>query len=157
MYSVIVVVYDKAGNFKSTRCLIFYDNQSKVDAKPNKRTIVTQTSKETNYTWVSVTEKTLNVAWEDLFINERHKNHSWLSVVASLPKVDNVYDDHFGKRDVMAIPNAHGKTQKEVFLNPFLYNCSYDEILFYESLVYLPVFICLSVNPVFDLRGYHTL
>ena len=141
MYSVIVVVYDKAGNFKSTRCLIFYDNQSKVDSKPDKRIIVTQTSKATNYTWVSVTDKTLKVSWKDLFINERHKKHSWLSAVASLQKVDNVYDDHFGKRDVMEIPNAHGKTKSEIFLHPFfLNNWLFNEILFYESLVYFAYF-----------------
>jgi hypothetical protein len=90
---------------------------------------------------VSVTDKTLKVSWKNLFINERHKKHSWLSAVASLQKVDNVYDDHFGKRDVMEIPNAHGKTKSEIFLYPFfLNNWLFNEILFYESLVYFAYF-----------------
>ena len=110
MYSVVVVVYDKAGNKEYTRCLILYDNQSKVEIKAGKRTTVQQSTKGSNYTWVSVTDKTLQVVWQDHFINERHKKHSWLIGVGSLPHVENVYDDHVGKRDVTEVPNAHGKS-----------------------------------------------
>lgn len=109
MYSVIVIVYDKAGNKEYTRCLILYDNQSIVETKADKRTRVQQSTKGSNYTWVSVNDRTLLVTWQDRFVNERHKKHSWLMGVESLPYVQNVYDDHVGMRDVMEVPNAHGK------------------------------------------------
>lgn len=110
MYSVIIVVYDKAGNLEYTRCLILYDNQSKVETKPGKRTTVQQSTKGSNYTWVTVNDRTLHVAWQYRFINERHRKHSWLIGVANLPHVKNAYDDHIGKRDVTEVPNVHGKT-----------------------------------------------
>lgn len=109
MYSAIITVYDKATNYESTRCIIFYDNLSKVEVKSGKRTIVHQSSISTNHTWISVNDKILQVTWLDRFINKRHKEQSWLSKVEGLDHVKDEYDDHFGKRTKDAIPNAHGK------------------------------------------------
>lgn len=109
LYSTTLIVYDKALNYKATRCVILYDNQSKVDIMAGKRTIVEQSSKDTNYTWISVSDKTLKVSWRDRFINFRHKQNHWLGNVGSLSDVVGEYDDNYGKRSVDEIPNAHGK------------------------------------------------
>jgi hypothetical protein len=60
--------------------LISLDCSSKVEIKAGKRTTVQQSTKGSNYTWVSVADKTLQVVWKDHFINERHKKHSWLII-----------------------------------------------------------------------------
>lgn len=109
MYSVSLAVFDKANNYKVTRCLVFYDDKSKVEMNPKERTLVKQSSQSTNYTWVSVNSPTLNVVWTDKFINYRHKNNFWLASVGKVKDVESEYDDHVGKRTVDAIPNAHGK------------------------------------------------
>ena len=108
MYSVSVAVYDKAQNYKVTRCLVFYDDQSKVEIKANKRTLVQESTKLTNYTWVAVKDPILSVIWTDRFINYRHKQNHWLDGVEKLSDVESKYDDHEGKRTVDAIPNSHG-------------------------------------------------
>ncbi|VDI60122.1 Hypothetical predicted protein, partial [Mytilus galloprovincialis] len=114
LYSTTLIVYDKALNYKATRCVILYDNQSKVDIMAGKRTIVEQSSKDTNYTWISVSDKNLKVSWTDRFINFRHKQNHWLGSVGSLSDVVGEYDDHYGKRSVDEIPNAHGVVRFEV-------------------------------------------
>lgn len=95
--------------------MIFYDNKSKVDTMAGKRIIVEQASKETNYTWISVSDKTLKVSWKDRFINFIHKQNHWLGNVGSLSDVVGEYDDHYGKRSIDEIPNAHGEKKYKFF------------------------------------------
>ena len=40
MYSVVLIVFDKAKNKRFARCLVFYDNMSTNEVKSGKRIIV---------------------------------------------------------------------------------------------------------------------
>jgi hypothetical protein len=109
MYSVVLIVFDKAKNKRFARCLVFYDNMSTNEVKSGKRIIVKQSSLETNHTWVSKDDLTLIVLWTDRFLNKRHKQHGWLNKVESLKHIAKEYDDIYGVRTVSQIPNIHGK------------------------------------------------
>jgi hypothetical protein len=52
MYSVVLIVFDKAKNKRFARCLVFYDNMSTNEVKSGKRIIVKQSSFLGN--WISI-------------------------------------------------------------------------------------------------------
>ena len=108
MYSIIFTAFDKAGNYKSTRSVFLFDDQSVVETTSGTRMIVTESTSETNYTWVVTDTSQLHVKWPGRFINERHVVNGWLEPVANHTSIETVYDDIFGRRTVQWYTNIKG-------------------------------------------------
>ena len=108
MYSIIFTAFDKAGNYKSTRSVFLFDDQSVVETTSGTRMIVTESTSETNYTWVVTDTSQLHVKWPGRFINERHDVNEWLEPVANHISIEAVYDDIFGRRTVQWYTNIKG-------------------------------------------------
>ena len=109
MYSIHLSAIDKAGNHKTGRGLLFYDNISVIDKKAGKVTQCKTASKNTSYTWVVQNTNFMKIDWNDRFINQRHKHNLWLNKVETYaPPGDNVYEDIYGKRTNQAIKHIHG-------------------------------------------------
>ena len=108
MYSVIFTAIDRAGNEKSARSLFFYDNSSHVDFVKDKTIQVKESTKITDYVWVSVDNPVLNVIWTGKFRNIKHANELSLESVKPRKNVDVEYDDHYGRRKTTAEKHVQG-------------------------------------------------
>jgi hypothetical protein len=108
MYSIIFTAFDKAGNYKSTRSVFLFDDQSVVETTSGTIMIVTESTSETNHTWVVTDTSQLHVKWPGRFINERHDVNEWLEPVANHTSIETVYDDIFGRRTVQWYTNIKG-------------------------------------------------
>lgn len=109
MFAIHFTAFDKAGNHKTSRKVILYDDQSVITLKPNKVTRIVTASSETSYLWVVQDTGTIIVRWTDRFMNVRHENNRWLNKVNSHIAVEDKYDDHYGERQITEINNVHGK------------------------------------------------
>ncbi|XP_052095904.1 uncharacterized protein LOC127731085 [Mytilus californianus] len=114
MYSIIFTVFDKAGNHKSTRSVFLFDDESVVETTPGTRIIVTESTVNTNYTWVVQNMTHLHVSWTERFTNERHHVRHWLEQLAPNKHVDELYDDKFGVRKVDWFTNVLGVVKFDV-------------------------------------------
>ncbi|CAC5375358.1 unnamed protein product [Mytilus coruscus] len=108
MYSILLTAFDKAGNYKSTRSVFLFDNQSFVETTSGTRTTVLESTVESNYTWVVFDTSLLNVTWAGRFMNERHDVYKWLNEIDANKHVDHEYDDMSGRRTVQWFPNVKG-------------------------------------------------
>lgn len=108
MYSIILTAFDKAGNYKSTRSLFLFDDNSFVETTSGTRMIVTESTLETDYEWVITESSLLHVTWPGRFKNERHDIYKWLHRLESNSHVDSTYDDRFGRRTVDWFTNVKG-------------------------------------------------
>lgn len=109
MFAIHFSAFDKAGNYKTSRKVLLYDNISEVTFKPGKVTRVITASSETNYEWVTKDTQYVDILWKDRFLNHRHEINRWLNKVKQNKAVESRYDDHYGERQVDLIPNVHGK------------------------------------------------
>lgn len=108
MYAVHLTATDKANNQQSSRRLVLYDNISQVSYLPNKITRIETASASTNYTWVSEDTNIILAKWTERFRNSRHDSNRWLTKVSPYPGIEDLYDDHRGKRTVDEVPNVSG-------------------------------------------------
>ncbi|XP_071153805.1 uncharacterized protein [Mytilus edulis] len=114
MYSIIFTVFDKAGNHKSTRSVFLFDDESVVETTPGTRIIVTESTANTNYTWVVQNMTHLHVSWTGRFTNERHHVRHWLEQLAPNKHVDKLYDDNFFVRKIDWFTNVLGVVKFDV-------------------------------------------
>lgn len=108
MYTVHFSAFDKAGNVKTSRKLILYDNLSIVTINNKRVTRVETASANTNFTWVSEDTTSVLVKWTGRFMNERHTHNMWLALVNPYHGIETAYDDHDGRRTVDEVPNVQG-------------------------------------------------
>lgn len=108
MYAIHFTALDKAKNHKTSRKLVLYDNQSYVSYLPTKVTRISSASAATNYTWVNEDTNIILVKWTDRFRNERHESNRWLTAVSPYTNIEDVYDDHHGRRTIEEVPNVYG-------------------------------------------------
>ncbi|VDI20686.1 Hypothetical predicted protein [Mytilus galloprovincialis] len=108
MYSLHLVAYDKAGNYKSGRTLFLFDNLSTVDTQGNKPTYCSTASKDTSYTWVTKDTSRVKIDWKSRFINIRHNAGKWLNPVQTYAKGEGIvtYEDLYGNRTHVGIKNV---------------------------------------------------
>ncbi|XP_046557198.1 uncharacterized protein LOC124266448 isoform X2 [Haliotis rubra] len=109
VYSVVLSVYDKGGNHRSTRRILIYDGTSTVTTQAKTSLSVTTASSATSE-WQS-TSPSVTVDWTNRYINTVHHNNKWLLGVASVGDISSDYDDIEGDRSVAAIINVQGVTQ----------------------------------------------
>ena len=110
MFAIHFSVFDKAGNSKTSRKLLLYDNNSSVtfNRDTSRVTRVVTASQETSFKWVVKDTRDVDISWEDRFGNWRHESNGWLNKVTSHHDVESRYDDHYGERQVDEIPNVYG-------------------------------------------------
>lgn len=109
LYSIHLTAYDKAGNYKTARRFVLYDNDSHVSHNPYEHSRVESGSKNTNYTWIVDNIRTINVVWRNRFRNVWHDNNKWLNRISESHGISNRYDDNTGVRNVTLIKNVYGK------------------------------------------------
>ncbi|CAC5370730.1 unnamed protein product [Mytilus coruscus] len=109
MYSLHLVAFDKAGNYKLGRNLFLYDNQSIVEIQENKpQTHCSTASKDTLYSWVTIDTKQVKIDWKDRFINVQHNDKKWLNPVKTYaPNYTKIYEDLYGDRKNVRIKNVN--------------------------------------------------
>ena len=108
MYAVHLIAVDKAENQKPSRKLVLFDNISRVSTLPNKVTRIETAAASTNYSWVIEDTNIIRAKWTERFRNSRHESNRWLTPVSSSPGIEDLYDDHHGKRTVDEVPNIYG-------------------------------------------------
>ncbi|XP_078334035.1 uncharacterized protein LOC111124258 [Crassostrea virginica] len=117
MFAIHFSAFDKAGNHKTSRKVLLYDNISEVTFKPDKVTRVVTASAETSYEWVVQDTRDVDIFWKDRFGNWRHESNRWLNKVTPHHAVESRYDDHYGERQVDEIPNVHACVDFKVAYN----------------------------------------
>lgn len=108
LYSIYFTAFDKADNYKTSRKLVLYDNISHVSFLPTKVTRIETASAATNYTWVNEDTNIVLAIWTERFQNARHELNRWLAAVSPSTNIEDVYDDHYGKRTIHEVPNVYG-------------------------------------------------
>lgn len=108
MYAIHFTTIDKAKNHKTSRKLVLYDNLSHVSFLPTKVTRIDTASAATNYTWVNEDTNVILAKWTERFRNARHESNRWLTNVSPYTNIEDVYDDHHGRRTIKEVPNVYG-------------------------------------------------
>ncbi|KAL3843249.1 hypothetical protein ACJMK2_021191, partial [Sinanodonta woodiana] len=106
VYAILLRAVDKAGNRKSSRRIMIFDNVSNVKIM-NDPSKVTSASKETNYTWITTPCETIHIEWFNRFANKEHERSGWLNSVQKVNEVDIVLDDNEGERQINRKDNIH--------------------------------------------------
>ncbi|XP_046581226.1 uncharacterized protein LOC124288741 [Haliotis rubra] len=109
VFSVILSVYDKAGNYRRTRRIVVYDGTSTVTTRANKKLRV-MTASAAASAW-QTTSSAVTVDWTNRYINTVHHNNKWLLGVASLGDISSDYDDNEGSRGIGEVRNVQGITR----------------------------------------------
>ncbi|KAK3612506.1 hypothetical protein CHS0354_024476 [Potamilus streckersoni] len=112
-YTVLLIAFDRAGNKKSSRRILIFDNISIVE-KINNPLKVTSASKETKYKWITKLCQSVHVEWHNRFANKKHEVNGWLNSVEKVYNVDSVLDDNEGKRQINRKDNVHGIVRFDV-------------------------------------------
>lgn len=108
LFSIHLIAFDKAGNYKATRRLVLYDSNSHVSHNPFLVTRVQTGSPRTNYTWIVDNTTVVTVVWSERFRNVLHDHNKWLNEVMPNPVIPESLDDHGGGRSIKKINNMHG-------------------------------------------------
>ncbi|XP_053400999.1 uncharacterized protein LOC128557566 [Mercenaria mercenaria] len=92
-YSVEIIVFDRAGNEKVARRIIFFDNESVVELYGNKASI-RQAQKNG---WINRYSDIIELVWLERFKNVRHTVGGWLNNVQEVKEVSRDLDDRKGR------------------------------------------------------------
>ncbi|XP_038050540.1 uncharacterized protein LOC119723761 [Patiria miniata] len=123
VYSVVLGVYDNAGNVKHSRRFVFFDdNDSDVTfTQSNASVRVLSATEETDYVWLTHLDSlagttSVHLDWTNRFINEYHHNQGLLKPIRPYvpATIHPDYDQNFGLRGRAAISNAFGVTEFRV-------------------------------------------
>jgi hypothetical protein len=140
VYSVILQVTDKANNSEFARQIAIYDPNSTISVISDTNLFVSTAEKLSNYSWQSECS-TVQITWDDYFINNFHLQNHLLLPVEKFPiqlrggdieelkseivkDVKTNYDDHDGKRTVSAVHHVNGITEFEVYYTYISYSNS---------------------------------
>lgn len=106
MYSVIVEVFDFAGNSRKTRSVVLFDDTSEIETVSNNPiSIVGVDSWDSAFWFTQAGTTSIPITWENHFINIFLHNNNMLVDVK--PMAD-VLDDNSGNRTIQAINNVQG-------------------------------------------------
>ena len=124
-YSLMITAKDKAGNHRTARRVMIFDDLSVVELQGDishasdtnggctwliepGAPVVTNAEPLSNCEWINKPTNLVNIAWKNRFINVRHHAGQWLNQVANLEHVLDVLDDHEGIRQLDRKPNVLG-------------------------------------------------
>ncbi|XP_056017917.1 uncharacterized protein LOC125671274 isoform X2 [Ostrea edulis] len=140
IYSFILQVTDKANNSEFARQIAIYDPNSTISITAESNLFVSTAEGLSNYSWQSEC-LTVQVTWNDYFINSFHLENHLLLPIEPFPiqlrggnieelkseivkDVKDDYDDHYGKRTVSAVKHVNGITEFEVYYTYIAYSNS---------------------------------
>lgn len=140
IYSFILQVTDKANNSEFARQIAIYDPNSTISITAESNLFVSTAEGLSNYSWQSECS-TVQVTWNDYFINSFHLENHLLLPIEPFPvqlrggnieelkseivkDVKDDYDDHYGKRTVSAVKHVNGITEFEVYYTYIAYSNS---------------------------------
>src|SRR6218665_2427516 len=113
VYSIVLTVYDQAGNTANARKLFIYNTGSKLQTNPSSPVYLQEANPSTNYTWLTNFDTPrdgsnipLTVTWTNHFISSALFNGDWgLPATPWDPNngIDDRYDNTYGRRSVKAI------------------------------------------------------
>lgn len=109
LYSIHLTANDKAGNYKTTRRFVLYDNNSHVSHNPFMNSRVETATKNTNYTWIVDNTTPIYVTWKGRFRNALHHHNKWLNKISPSHGISEPYDDYTGVTNVNYIKNVYGE------------------------------------------------
>ena len=111
IYAVLLDVYDRAGNVKSARKLVLYDDGSQITRSPTAPLRVTSAASVTSWQWQQ-TEGAVTVTWAGRYTNSFHHHNKVLNEVTAEADVESDYDDNEGNMTVTAMDNVLGEGLK---------------------------------------------
>jgi len=105
-YSVEMIVHDRAGNYKITRRIILFDDNSIVDKKGDEPTVV----QANDYFWITEDSDRIDIRWPGRYINRQHHDKGWLNAVKDHAEVPRELDDHenITRRSIKEFHNIEG-------------------------------------------------
>ncbi|CAC5366494.1 Tyrosine-protein kinase receptor Tie-1,Vascular endothelial growth factor receptor 3,Vascular endothelial growth factor receptor 1,Vascular endothelial growth factor receptor 2 [Mytilus coruscus] len=130
VYSTILEVADKANNSRYVRRIAIFDKTSEISVMSSHRLFVSSASNQSNYNWQTTPENvqtTLNVQWENHFMNEVHEKGHFLARVqdytarlsdnvkrVDYKEIEPQFDDNEGSRTKYEIPNINSIVRFEI-------------------------------------------
>ena len=108
IYAVLLDVYDRAGNVKSARKLVLYDDGSLITRSPTTPLRVTSAAAVTSWKWQQ-TEGAVTVTWAGRYANTFHDHNKVLDEVETELDVESSYDDNEGSMTVAGVDNVVGE------------------------------------------------
>ncbi|XP_060596188.1 uncharacterized protein LOC132750262 [Ruditapes philippinarum] len=114
-YSIEIIVYDRAKNYKVSRRIILYDNASVVNLHGEPSSIV----QADDSGWINKHSENIEIVWPNRFRNIRHYNGGWLNGVQKNDDVIKDLDDIEGRssRTVDRLNNVNGIVRFDVARN----------------------------------------
>lgn len=105
-YSVEIIPHDRAGNHKTARRIVLFDDNSVVDKKGDDPEVV----QANQYFWITEDSDRIDVRWPGRYINRRHHDQGWLNAVKEKAEVSSELDDHqaISDRNVQEFHNIEG-------------------------------------------------
>ena len=126
LFSIHLIAFDKARNYKVTRRLVLYDSNSHVSHNPFFVTRLQTGSPQTNYTWVVKNTTVVKLIWPSRFRNALHSNNKWLDEVLPNRDISQTLDDFSGVRTIQKINNTHGKFNLQFSKKPCIHLFCYQ-------------------------------
>ncbi|KAL8561571.1 hypothetical protein ACOMHN_024807 [Nucella lapillus] len=107
IYAVILDAYDRAGNTKSARKLVLYDDGSQITRQLGSPLRVTSAASVTSWKWQQ-TEGPVSLTWTGRYTNVFHDHNKVNNAVAPEGNVESSYDDSEGNMTIAHLDNALG-------------------------------------------------
>ncbi|XP_033124572.1 uncharacterized protein LOC117122905, partial [Anneissia japonica] len=115
LYSVVLEVFDVAGNVQLARRFILFDDINNVTFKLDTSLKVTSASPDTGFEWLTDLHSNVQVDWTNHYINEFHDVNKLLNEIGDYHSTElaSAYDQWNGTRGRNAIPNKLGVVKFE--------------------------------------------
>ncbi|XP_071954211.1 uncharacterized protein [Antedon mediterranea] len=115
LYSVVLEVFDLAGNVQLARRFILFDDNHNVTFKKDTVLQVTSASPDTGFEWLTDLQSNVLVDWTNHYINEFHNVNKLLNEIGDYfsSELLSEYDQWTGTRGRNAIPNKLGVVKFE--------------------------------------------
>ncbi|XP_038071216.1 uncharacterized protein LOC119740085 [Patiria miniata] len=122
VYSIVLSVFDKAGNAQLTRRFVFFDDDpDDVTIQSHAVLRVLSANADTDYVWITNLgpargSTSVVLDWRNRFANTRHHSQGLLKPIGLYASgdIESDYDQNFGRRGRAAVPNALGVTEFRV-------------------------------------------
>lgn len=101
-----IITHDRAGNHKTARRIILFDDLSVVDKKGNEPKVL----QANDFLWITKQSDTIDISWSGRYINIRHHELGWLNGVRTVSYVSTDLDDgaNVSARNIHEFHNKEG-------------------------------------------------
>ncbi|XP_072048762.1 uncharacterized protein [Amphiura filiformis] len=117
VYSFILTADDNAGNHKKTRRFLFYDAGSSISTSSSSPIRISPVN---GNNWIVQTgSMQVTFTWGGHFKNVVHQSKHLLAAISDYTGIESAYDQDFGLKNRMEIPNSYGITSFRVEFSVF--------------------------------------